>query len=58
MAELYWDQFKTTGKIDDYLSYREKEACKAIADDYGARSSAETEENNRASDNYSNRNDS
>ena len=29
MNQEYWDQFARTGRVEDYLSYREKEVCKA-----------------------------
>ena len=29
MNQEYWEQFARTGRVEDYLSYREKEVCKA-----------------------------
>ena len=41
MIDNYWQQFKRTGQVDAYLSYREQEACKAIADDYAVQDRTE-----------------
>ena len=35
MNQEYWDQFARTGRVEDYLSYREKEVCKAKTEKYG-----------------------
>ena len=34
MNQEYWDQFARTGRVEDYLSYREKEVCKAKTEKY------------------------
>ena len=35
MNQEYWEQFARTGRVEDYLSYREKEVCKAKTEKYG-----------------------
>lgn len=35
MNQEYWDRFARTGRVEDYLSYREKEVCKAKTEKYG-----------------------
>lgn len=34
MEELYWKQFVTTGKVEDYLSYKGIETCSEIIKKY------------------------
>lgn len=34
MEERYWEQFMTTGKIDDYLSYKGFSICAQVMDKY------------------------
>lgn len=43
MKDSFWKQFEQTGKVDYYMNYREKEACRAIADDYGVKDGAQAE---------------
>ena len=42
MNQEYWDQFARTGRVEDYLSYREKEVCK-----YGDKCSESVNNNDR-----------
>lgn len=34
MEERYWKQFMTTGKVDDYLSYRGFSICTQVMEKY------------------------
>lgn len=58
MQNSYWEHFKQTGNINDYLGYREWEAVSDIASEYPVEDRELAEENKSESSNYSNRNDS
>ena len=47
MNQEYWDQFARTGRVEDYLSYREKEVCKAKTEKYGDKCSESVNNNDR-----------
>lgn len=51
----YWEQFLSTGKIDDYLAYREEKAAERPKEDEGAGKGAGTDWGYR--DNFKNRTD-
>ena len=34
MKERYWEQFMTTGKVDDYLSYKGFSICTQVMEKY------------------------
>ena len=47
MNQEYWEQFARTGLVEDYLSYREKEVCKAKTEKYGDKCSESVNNNDR-----------
>ena len=56
MTDNYWQQFSQSGKVDAYLSYREQEACRAIADEYAVLDGTQAEVSKGESINHSDRN--
>lgn len=34
MGKVYWEQFKQTGKVEDYLHYKGMETCTAVLQKY------------------------
>ena len=49
MNQEYWNQFAKTGRVEDYLSYREKRVCKTETEKYGDKNS-ESANNNDGND--------
>lgn len=47
MNQEYWDQFARTGRVEDYLSYREKESCMVKTEKYGDENSESANNNDR-----------
>ena len=48
MEERYWKQFMTTGKVDDYLSYKEVSICEERTESKGQGSESDNSYRNGA----------
>ena len=47
MNQEYWQQFARTGRVEDYLSYREKDVCNAKTEKYRDKCSESVNNNDR-----------
>ena len=47
MNQEYWNQFAKTGRVEDYLFYREKASDKAETEKYGDKSSESVDNDDR-----------